>query len=151
MKHRYQIAIIHDDRNYFVLCVMHKKKTIFTIRARSKSKSCTAELLSVSEPSGCTISITSIPSPVEEATNASSISSQPVNGGKKEQHKFSSCSLLLYLNPFNLYFPAVFFSLISKISNPLHLHRMYSSSFKSRFSFVRLSTLRSSLVLFLFL
>lgn len=64
------------------------QKTILRRRARSKSRSFIAELLSVSEPSCSTISITSIPSPVDEATNDSSISCQPVNEGKRNNISF---------------------------------------------------------------
>lgn len=135
-----QIVIIHDHRNYFKLYVMHKEKTISRRRARPKSKSFTAELLSVSESSGSTISITSIPSPVDEATNDSSISSQPVNEGKREQHNLSS--FLSYLKPFYLCFPPVLLSLLSKLANPLHLHCMSISSFiPNSFSFILLSVL----------
>lgn len=123
---------------------MHKKpqKIILRRRARSKSRSFTAELFSISEPSCSTISITSIPSPVDEATNDSSISSQSVNEGKREQHKLSSCLLLSYFKAFYLCVPPILFSLLSKLSNSLHLHCMSISSFTpSSFSFVPLSSL----------
>ncbi|KAM6146861.1 kell blood group glycoprotein isoform 5-T6 [Phoenicopterus ruber ruber] len=80
-----QIVIVRDHRNYFMLYVTHKKKSttlpVFRERARSKSRSFTAEFLSLCECSCCTMLITSIPSPVDEATNVSSICSQPVTGG----------------------------------------------------------------------
>lgn len=122
-------------------CIKSPTKTILRRRDRSESKSFNAELLSVSDPSGSTMSITSIPSPVDEATNDSSISSKPVNEGKREQHELSSCSLLSYLKPFYICVPPVLFSLLSKLSNPLHLHCMSISSFiPGSFSFTPLSS-----------
>lgn len=79
-----QTVMIHDHRNYLMLYVTHKKTSttlpIFRERARSNSRFFTDEFLGLCESSCCTMLITSIPSPVDEATNVSSICSQPVTG-----------------------------------------------------------------------
>lgn len=118
MKHRQMFKLLSfmiiEIISSSMSCIKQNKAILR--RARSKSKSFAAELLSVCEPSGSTISIISIPSPVDEATNDSSISSQPVNEGEREQHKLSSSSLLSYLKPFYLCVPPLLSSLLSKLS-----------------------------------
>ena len=96
------------------------------------------------------MSITSIPSPVDEAMNVSSICSQPVTGDGWGQCKLSSCSLLSYFDPSHLCFPPSFISLLSKLSTPFHPYCVSIFSFiLSSFSFIPLPS--ASLVLFLFL
>lgn len=86
------------QRNNFMLYITHKKKRkmlpVFRERARSNSRSSATEFLNPSESSYCTMLITSIPSPVDEATNVSSICSDPVTEGGWGQCKFYSCSLI---------------------------------------------------------
>lgn len=141
-----QTVMIDDHRNDLMLYVTHKKTSttlpVFRERARSNSRSFTDEFLSPGESSCCTMLITSIPSPVDEATNISSICSQPVTGGGWEQQKLSSCPLLSYLDPFHLCFPLSFLSLLSKLSTPVHPYCVSIFSFiLSSFSFMPLPTL----------
>lgn len=140
-----QIVIIYDCTNYFMLYITHKKTHImlpvFRERARFNSRSFAAEFLSLCV-SSCTMLISSIPSPIDEATNVSSIWSQPVTGGGWRQHKLSPCSLLSYLEPFHLRFPPSFLSLLSQLSTSFHPYCVSIFAFiLSSFSFTPLPTL----------
>jgi len=115
---------------------------MFKERVRYNRRFFTAEFFILWVSSCCTILINSIPSPVEEATNDSSIFSQPAARGGCGQNKLC----------FELWVSTSFLFLLSKLwsKHSFHSHYVYILSFiPGCFLFTALHILLASLVLFL--